>query len=82
MPFNQDPFAPLSAAPPQPANVQDSVAAEPEPDDPNAVPEGTVKEIIAWVGDDTDRAARALETERASNEPRKGLMRQLEEKIG
>lgn len=30
---------------------------------PDAVPTGTVDEVLAWVGDDRDRAARALEVE-------------------
>ncbi len=31
--------------------------------DPDAVPAGTVDEVLAWVGDDPGRAARALEAE-------------------
>ncbi len=81
MPFNQDPFAPLSAAPQQPPKIQAPEAAEPTSIDPDAVPEGTIKEVLAWVGDDSDRATRALDAERTSNDPRKGLVRQLEEKL-
>ena len=43
------------------------------------VPEGTVKEILAWVGDNKDRAILALEAENAKESPRKGLVSSLEE---
>ena len=43
------------------------------------VPEGTVKEILAWVGDNKDRAIFALEAENAKESPRKGLVSSLEE---
>lgn len=46
------------------------------------VPEGTTKEVLAWVGDDKDRAQAALAAEKASDEPRKGLTRELEELLG
>ncbi len=43
------------------------------------VPEGTVKEILAWVGDNKDRVILALEAENAKESPRKGLVSSLEE---
>jgi len=39
---------------------------EPEPPvDPDAVPDGTIAQVLDWVGNDPARAARALEAERA-----------------
>lgn len=52
-------------------------AGDPNGDVPDAVPAGTVEEILAWVGDNEDRAARALETERAGKN-RASLVAQLE----
>jgi hypothetical protein len=43
----------------------------------DAVPAGTADEVLAWVGDDPARAARALEAER-SGRNRAGLAAQLE----
>ncbi len=44
----------------------------------DAVPSGTTKEILAWVGNDTDRARRALENEEAKgSDGLKGLQREL-----
>ena len=45
----------------------------------DTVPEGTVKEILAWVGDNKDRAILALEAENVKESPRKGLVSSLEE---
>lgn len=45
------------------------------------VPSGTVPEILTWVGEDAERAERALSKEKADNKPRKGLVSQLEEVI-
>lgn len=46
------------------------------------VPAGTTKEVLAWVGDDQDKARAALAAEQASDEPRTGLSRKLEELVG
>lgn len=46
------------------------------------VPAGTVDEVLAWVSDDTDRAARALVVEQDSDKPRKGLVDQLKKLAG
>lgn len=55
------------------------VAPAPEPEaDPNDVPVGTVAAVLGWVGDDRDRAARALEAETATEKPRTTLVRALE----
>lgn len=45
----------------------------------SGVPQGTSKEVIDWVGDDKNRAEVALAEEKASGQPRKGLVRDLEE---
>ena len=43
------------------------------------VPAGTIAEIIRWVGDDKDRAQRALDEENKQEKPRKSLTSQLHE---
>ncbi len=50
-----------------------------EEEEEETVPEGTVKEILAWVGDNKDRVILALEAENAKESPRKGLVSSLEE---
>ncbi len=47
----------------------------------NGVPKGTIKEVLAWVGDDTERAHQAFDAEYLDDTPRKGLIRQIEEKF-
>lgn len=53
---------------------EEAVAAEAEltggatPAVPDAVPDGKVAEVLAWVGDDKDRAAKALEAEQAKGD--------------
>ncbi len=68
----------------QPETSQPAPAQEPqaEPAQELKVPAGTTKEVLAWVGDDKDRARAALEVEQKSGEPRKGLTRELEERVG
>jgi len=46
------------------------------------VPAGTVDEVLAWVGADKDRAARALVVEQDTDKPRKGLVDQLRKLAG
>jgi hypothetical protein len=41
-------------------------------------PTGTTKEILSWVNTDVDRAKAVLETEKAGESPRKGLVAELE----
>lgn len=61
--------------------------ADPEPEhaqrgtDSEAVhvPDGTVDEVLAWVGDDVGRALAALEHEKTRPQPRKSLIKRLEE---
>jgi len=51
----------------------------PAPTVPNteAVPTGTAAEVVAWVGNDRDRAQRALAAEKAAEKPRTTLIDQL-----
>lgn len=42
--------------------------------DLDAVPVGTVAAVLGWVGDDRERAARALEVETAAEKPRSTLV--------
>lgn len=46
--------------------------------DPDQVPDGTADEVLAWVGEDKDRAERALVTENAREKPRSTLVTQLQ----
>ncbi len=62
-------------------NADGSPLADPEPEpqvDPEAVPEGTVATVLGWVGDDRERAVRALEVENAADRPRSTLVGALE----
>jgi hypothetical protein len=43
------------------------------------VADGTEKEVLGWVGEDSDRAAAALAAEQAKDQPRKGLVGKLEQ---
>jgi hypothetical protein len=52
-----------------------STVRAPAPDGP---PAGTAEQVLAWVGDDPQRAAAALDAEKASEKPRKGLVSALE----
>jgi hypothetical protein len=47
----------------------------------NATPSGTIPEIKKWVGDDTERAQRALDAENANEKPRATLVEYLEGKL-
>lgn len=46
--------------------------------DPDAVPDGKAEDVLAWVGEDKDRAARALTAEKAKDKPRAGVVSALE----
>ncbi|MFJ5973517.1 hypothetical protein [Streptomyces sp. NPDC093060] len=57
---------------------------KPEPAEP---PEeldihGTAADVLAWVGDDPERAAEALEAEQAKDKPRSTLVKQMEKLVG
>ena len=43
----------------------------------NQTPTGTPKEILAWVGEDLERAQRALDQELATSKPRKSIVEPL-----
>lgn len=45
------------------------------------VPVGSIKEVLAWVGEDAERAQKALEAEEAGSE-RKTLVGSLKEILG
>jgi hypothetical protein len=69
MTYNHDPYGGYSA------KKKDDTPQE----DPNAVPSGTISEIKDWVGDDKDRAQKALDAEKANEKPRKTLVEDLED---
>jgi hypothetical protein len=79
---------PQSAPEPQTAVPEQSEPeqSEPEQSEPGQsesedepVPAGTTAEILAWVGDDKERAQRALDKEQADDKPRAGLTGELKE---
>jgi len=74
----------LPGAAPVPAPAADEPAAELEgsDDDPDEVPAGTADEVLAWVGEDRDRATRALQAEQGRDKPRSTLSAQLEKLAG
>lgn len=43
------------------------------------VPDGTIEQVLAWVGDDQARAVRALDAEHAREKPRSTLVARLTE---
>lgn len=45
----------------------------------DAVPDGTIAEVLDWVGDDLDRARVALDAEQAAKKPRTTLVGALTE---
>ena len=49
--------------------------------DVGSVPDGSVQDVLDWVGDDPERARAALEIENQRQSPRKSLLVQLNEKI-
>ncbi len=67
---SHDPFAP-----PAPAVVGAVTAG------PSYVPDGTVAEVLAWVGNDLDRAGQALYAEGAKARPRTTLVEALEDML-
>jgi hypothetical protein len=50
--------------------------------DGDGVPDGAVAEVLDWVGDDSDRAVRAIEAEEVREKPRTTLISALEKLIG
>lgn len=81
MPTSHNPYAPHSEAVEAPVEDEKATkAAEPEKTEEEAqgVPEGSAAEVLAWVGDDKDRAQEALDAEDAGQQ-RIGLTRKLKE---
>jgi hypothetical protein len=69
------PELPPEAYPPDATPLEEgegSAAAE------ETVPDGAVGSVLAWVGDDPERAQRALDHERAKQAPRTTLIAELE----
>jgi hypothetical protein len=44
----------------------------------DAVPAGSIKEVLAWVGSDATKAQKALDAEKSSDDPRSSLITKLE----
>jgi len=61
---------------------EQSASDEDEDDDSEPVPDGTTAEILRWVGDDQQKAQRALEKEQADDRPRAGLTGELKKILG
>lgn len=54
---------------------------DPQPVDDQAALEGTVADVLDWVGDDPVRAQAALDAEKAKDAPRSTLMASLEKLV-
>jgi hypothetical protein len=63
------------------AYVPPPVEPEPVPDG-DEVPDGSAKDVLAWVGDDPERALQAFEAEDVKESPRKVLLATLEKLVG
>lgn len=79
---DHDPFAPKDPAVFvsrfETGEAKPGATASPVIAPPN-LPKGTSAEVLAWVGEDKDRAQEALDHEHESHKPRKGLIEELEE---
>lgn len=65
---------------PYKAKSRKKTAPAPEPVEQKLVaPVGTIGAVLAWVGEDKERAEVALEQEKGEDKPRKSLIAQLEE---
>jgi len=73
-PVDDDAKAWRPADPGEPEEAEEGDDAPPEELDIDA----TAAEVLAWVGDDPERAAEALEAERAKDKPRSTLVKSLE----
>lgn len=78
------------------ARAEAAAAGEPEPGSPgrpedaesedapsngSEVPDGTVDDVLAWVGDDKARAQAALDAEQQRPTPRTSLVAELEKRL-
>lgn len=82
---DHDPYAAEESVP---ASGNDQKAATtavtPPPPPPPAttgVPSGSSREIMEWVGKDKTKANAALQQEKTSGQPRKGLLSDLQEML-
>lgn len=55
---------------------------ESEPEVSDGVPDGTISQVLTWVGDDPEKASQALAVEEASEHPRSTLIASLTDIIG
>jgi hypothetical protein len=73
---------PAAASPPAPTppgpEPKDPEGGSREQDDGEPPLDGTVDQLMQWVGEDTDRATRALAAEQARERPRSTLVKRLE----
>lgn len=65
-----------------PAPQDDGAQADGNGEHGDEVPDGSAETVLAWVGDDEDRARRALEVEQDREKPRSGLVATLQKKAG
>jgi hypothetical protein len=73
-------------SPVEPLDDEAAALLEPRREGPEQEPEGppaeldidgTAADVLAWVGEDPDRAAAALEADQAKDKPRSTLVKQL-----
>lgn len=78
-------------SPVEPLDDEARALLEPTPDESEREPEeppaeldidGTAADVLAWVGEDPDRADEALAAEQAKDKPRSTLVKQLEKLAG
>jgi hypothetical protein len=64
----------------EPSDEEARALLEPPPEQPPAELDidGTAADVLAWVGEDLERAAEALAAEQAKDKPRSTLVKQLE----
>lgn len=76
-----DPYAPTDPDVVEARTVEPK-STEGAADETTAVPKGSSADVLTWVGDDKDKAQQALDAEKSSGKPRKGLVEELEEITG
>lgn len=69
-----NPYEPLS-------NASDYIKNEEPEVNTEEIPDGNISELKDWVGDDKDRAQLVLDDENSQDNPRKTLVKHLEEVI-
>lgn len=73
-----NPYEPLSNASDYTKNEEPETTSEVNTEE---IPEGNISELKDWVGDDKDRAQLVLDDENSQDNPRKTLVKHLEEVI-